>query len=45
MENTQPTAGGVWGIMVVMAVLAYGVIFKYLVPRGFKEWRKAGEFF
>jgi len=34
--------GGVWPLTIIMVVIASWVIFKYLVPRGYKEWRNAG---
>jgi len=42
MERVQPPAGGTWGVTIIMVVIASWVIYKYLVPRGSKEWRNAG---
>ena len=42
MENTQVTLGGTWAITIIMVVIASWVVFKYLVPKGFKEWGNAG---
>ncbi len=42
MANAQPSAGGAWGLTVIMVVIVSWVIYKYLVPRGGREWRNAG---
>jgi protein-S-isoprenylcysteine O-methyltransferase Ste14 len=42
METIQPTLGGTWVITIIMVVVASWIVFKYLVPKGFKEWRNAG---
>jgi protein-S-isoprenylcysteine O-methyltransferase Ste14 len=42
MDEVQPTAGGIWWLTIIMVVIASWIIYKYLVPRGFKEWRNAG---
>ena len=38
MERTQPA----WMITIIMIVIASWIIYKYLVPRDFKEWRNVG---
>ena len=41
--NTAPTTlGGQWGLAVIMIVIGAWVVFKYLVPKSYKEWRNAG---
>ena len=42
MENIQPTLGGTWVITIIMVIVASWIVFKYLVPKNFKEWRNAG---
>ncbi len=42
MESNQPTLGGAWVITVIMVVIASWIVFKYLIPKNFKEWRNAG---
>lgn len=42
MNDVQSTLGGTWGLTIIMVVIASWVVFKYLVPRGWKEWRNAG---
>ncbi len=42
MENNQPALGGTWIITIIMVVIVSWVIFRYLAPRNFKEWRNAG---
>ncbi|VAV85014.1 hypothetical protein MNBD_DELTA01-390 [hydrothermal vent metagenome] len=41
MENSQP-AFGAWAMTIIMIVIASWIIYKYLVPRDFKEWRNVG---
>jgi protein-S-isoprenylcysteine O-methyltransferase Ste14 len=42
MDDIQPTLGGTWAITVIMVVIASWIIYKYLAPKSFKEWRNAG---
>ena len=42
MESGQPALGGTWAITVIMVIIVSWVVFRYLVPRNFKEWRNAG---
>lgn len=42
MEGAAPGFGGAWIVTIIMVVIASWIIFKYLVPKGFKEWRNAG---
>jgi protein-S-isoprenylcysteine O-methyltransferase Ste14 len=42
MEAVEPAFGGTWGLTVIMVVIASWIIYKYLAPQGFKEWRNAG---
>lgn len=42
MKDLYPGFGGAWPLTVIMVVIASWIIFKYLVPRDFKEWRNAG---
>ncbi len=42
MESGQPILGGTWAITIIMVVIASWVVFKYLVPKGFKEWGNVG---
>ncbi len=42
MESSQPVLGGTWGITIIMVIIVSWIVFRYLVPRNFKEWRNAG---
>ena len=42
MENGQPALGGTWVITIIMVIIVSWVVFRYLVPKNFKEWRNAG---
>jgi len=42
MDFTSTQLGGQWGLVVIMIVIGSWVVFKYLVPRSYKEWRNAG---
>ena len=34
--------GGQWGAMIIMIVIVSWILYSYLVPKNFKEWRNAG---
>jgi len=45
--NTDPSAtvntlGGHWALALIMVVIGFWIVFKYLAPSGGKEWRSAG---
>ncbi len=42
MDTIQPTLGGTWIITIIMVIIASWIVFKYLVPGNFKEWRNFG---
>jgi len=42
MDTTPSTLGGQWALALIMIVIGAWVVFKYLVPIGYKEWRNAG---
>ncbi|GBE04421.1 isoprenylcysteine carboxyl methyltransferase (ICMT) family protein [bacterium BMS3Abin10] len=42
MESSQPTLGGTWIITIIMVIVVSWIVFKYLVPGNFKEWRNFG---
>ncbi|NOZ69957.1 MAG: isoprenylcysteine carboxylmethyltransferase family protein [Deferribacteres bacterium] len=42
MKDGQPALGGTWIITIIMVVIVSWVIFRYLAPKSFKEWRNAG---
>lgn len=42
MEGAAPGFGGAWVVTIIMVILVTWVVFKYLVPRGYKEWRNIG---
>ncbi len=42
MESAQQPAFGFWVMTIIMVVIASWIIYKYLVPKGFKEWRNVG---
>ena len=41
MDLTSTQLGGQWGLALIMIVVGTWVVFKYLVPRSYKEWRNA----
>lgn len=41
MENGAP-AGGAWGLTAVMVVIASWVLYRYVTPKGWREWSRAG---
>ncbi len=38
----NPTLGGTWSITIIMVILVSWVVYRYLVPRSFREWRNLG---
>lgn len=42
MNLSHFSLGGHWGLAAIMAVIASWILYKYLTPRSFKEWRNAG---
>ncbi len=42
MEHTQPVAGGMWAITIIMIVLASWIVYRFIAPKNYKEWRNAG---
>ena len=40
--NVSIPLGGTWGITIFMVILVSWIIYKYLVPRNFREWRNLG---
>jgi len=40
MQDIAP--GGAWPLTIIMVVIASWIIYKYLVPKSFKEWRNVG---
>ena len=42
MNQEQITLGGKWGLAIIMIVVASWVLYKYLAPKTWKEWRSAG---
>ena len=42
MESGQATLGGTWIITIIMVIVVSWIVFKYLVPANFKEWRNFG---
>ncbi|MBC8414708.1 isoprenylcysteine carboxyl methyltransferase, partial [bacterium] len=42
MESGQMVLGGTWIITIIMVIVASWIVFKYLVPGNFKEWRNFG---
>ena len=41
MEDGAP-AGGIWGLTAVMVVIASWVLYRYMAPKGWREWSRAG---
>lgn len=39
MESGQAALGGTWIITIIMVIVVSWIVFKYLVPANFKEWR------
>ncbi len=42
MDETVPTLGGTWIITILMVIIVSWIVYKYLVPRNFREWRNLG---
>ncbi len=42
MESGQAALGGTWIITIIMVIVVSWIVFKYLVPGNFKEWRNFG---
>ncbi len=41
METGAP-AGGAWGLTAVMVIIASWVLYRYVAPKGWREWSRAG---
>lgn len=42
MEGAAPGFKGAWIVTIIMVTVASWIVFKYLVPKGYKEWRNIG---
>lgn len=43
MKGTaEPTLGGQWALAIIMILIAFWIVYKYVAPKGWKEWRNAG---
>lgn len=42
MEVNEMPLGGLWVVTIFMVIIASWILYKYLAPKGFKEWRNAG---
>jgi protein-S-isoprenylcysteine O-methyltransferase Ste14 len=42
MDSGQVALGGTWIITILMVIVVSWIVFKYLVPGNFKEWRNFG---
>ena len=42
MNYEDMSLGGQWGAMIIMIVIVSWILYSYLVPKNFKEWRNAG---
>lgn len=42
MNLSDFSLGGHWALAAIMAVIASWILYKYLAPKGLKEWRSAG---
>ncbi|NVM23062.1 MAG: isoprenylcysteine carboxylmethyltransferase family protein [Desulfobacterales bacterium] len=42
MDTEDIPLGGHWGLTIVMVVIASWILYKYVAPKSFKEWRNAG---
>ncbi|RMF88063.1 MAG: isoprenylcysteine carboxylmethyltransferase family protein [Nitrospinota bacterium] len=40
--ETVPTLGGMWELTILMVVIASWILYRYVAPRGWKEWARAG---
>ncbi len=40
--EAEPPAGGIWGLTIVMVVIVSWILYRYVAPRGWKEWSRAG---
>lgn len=42
MNSEDISLGGHWGLTIIMVVVASWILYKYVAPKSFKEWRNAG---
>ena len=42
MNTEQMALGGQWSVTIFMIVIASWILYKFVVPKNFKEWRNAG---
>jgi protein-S-isoprenylcysteine O-methyltransferase Ste14 len=42
MEGAGPGFGGAWPLTIIMVVVVTWFVFKFLVPKGYKEWGNVG---
>jgi protein-S-isoprenylcysteine O-methyltransferase Ste14 len=42
MNYEDMSLGGQWGAMIIMIVIVSWILYSYLAPKNFKEWRNAG---
>jgi len=40
--SAEVSAGGIWGLTAVMVVIASWVLYRYVAPKGWREWSRAG---
>jgi protein-S-isoprenylcysteine O-methyltransferase Ste14 len=40
--ETQPSLGGTWGLTVIMVLIVSWILYRYVTPRSWKEWSRAG---
>jgi protein-S-isoprenylcysteine O-methyltransferase Ste14 len=42
MNHENMSLGGHWGLAIIMIVVVSWILYKYIAPKSFKEWRNAG---
>ncbi len=42
MNYEDISLGGQWGAMIIMIVIVSWILYSFLAPKNFKEWRNAG---
>ena len=40
--ETELTLGGMWGFTLLMVIIASWILYRYVAPRNWKEWTRAG---
>ncbi len=41
-QTAVSTLGGTWGLAIIMMLIGFWIVYRYVAPKGWKEWRNAG---